>query len=91
MAGSVYCDGTRWVGEPEKGFWCYTKPAHPEPSCVLVEKCVTKIEEVHEQVRKQFILSFFHLSIIGSVDIDMKLKTSAKALQIYVQDILVRV
>jgi len=50
LAGSVYCDGTRWVGEPEKGFWCYTKPAHPEPSCVLVEKCVTKIEEIHEEV-----------------------------------------
>ena len=62
LAGSVYCDGTRWVGEPEKGFWCYTKPAHPEPSCVLVEKCVTKIEEVHEEVRKQFILSFLHLA-----------------------------
>ena len=22
---SVYCDGTSWVGEPEKGIWCYTR------------------------------------------------------------------
>jgi len=45
-AGSVFCDGTRWVGQPEKGFWCYEKPEHPEPSCVLVTKCAPRLEEV---------------------------------------------
>merc|ERR1711936_942786 len=28
---SVYCDGTSWVGEPEKGIWCYTRPENPGP------------------------------------------------------------
>ena len=28
---SVYCDGTSWVGEPEKGIWCYTSPENPGP------------------------------------------------------------
>ena len=28
---SVYCDSTSWVGEPEKGFWCYRSPENPGP------------------------------------------------------------
>jgi len=28
---SVYCDGTSWVGEPEKGIWCYISPDNPGP------------------------------------------------------------
>lgn len=28
---SVYCDGSSWVGEPEKGIWCYTSPENPGP------------------------------------------------------------
>ena len=28
---SVFCDGTRWVGEPEKGIWCFTSPQNPGP------------------------------------------------------------
>ena len=27
----MYCDGTSWVGEPEKGIWCYTSPKNPGP------------------------------------------------------------
>ena len=27
----MYCDGTSWVGEPEKGIWCYTSPENPGP------------------------------------------------------------
>jgi len=30
-AVSVYCDGISWVGEPEKGIWCYTRPENPGP------------------------------------------------------------
>merc|ERR1719327_1144628 len=28
---SVYCDGSSWVGEPEKGIWCFTSPENPGP------------------------------------------------------------
>ena len=28
---SVYCEGSSWVGEPEKGIWCYTRPENPGP------------------------------------------------------------
>ena len=28
---SVYCNGSNWVGEPEKGIWCYTRPENPGP------------------------------------------------------------
>jgi len=49
-AGSVFCDGTKWVGKPEKGFWCYTSPENPGPSCVLVEECASRVVEIHEEV-----------------------------------------
>eukprot|EP00090_Calanus_glacialis_P046023 TRINITY_DN8836_c0_g1_i5.p1 TRINITY_DN8836_c0_g1~~TRINITY_DN8836_c0_g1_i5.p1 ORF type:complete len:119 (-),score=21.23 TRINITY_DN8836_c0_g1_i5:190-546(-) len=28
---SVYCDGAKWKGEPEQGFWCYDQPESPGP------------------------------------------------------------
>jgi len=28
---TVYCEALQWIGEPEKGFWCYKKPEAPEP------------------------------------------------------------
>ena len=28
---SDYCDGAKWKGEPEQGFWCYDQPESPGP------------------------------------------------------------
>jgi len=32
---SVYCQDSQWVGEPEKGFWCYQRPEKAEPGCSI--------------------------------------------------------
>jgi len=31
LVDSIFCQDGKWIGEPEKGFWCYSKPENAEP------------------------------------------------------------
>jgi len=42
---SVYCEGSTWVGEPEKGIWCYTRPENPGPREDFDEEGGSGVEE----------------------------------------------